>query len=187
MTRARAASASKRCSNWPGRHMRAMRSSRSSASGRPLLVIDMPDEFVRPHWTPFCVPDATRLVPGSDGSSTPFAGSRFQCSTPPSRERTVTQTVREAGRACPTATARSPRTQSGPRREDLARAGAGGGRDRHPQAVVRGVLRHAASDDPDEPGPRHDLDLRHADQLLLRNHRLARVTSAASTSSWSAI
>jgi nicotinamidase-related amidase len=29
-----------------------------------LLVIDMQDEFVRPHWTPFWVPDATRLVPG---------------------------------------------------------------------------------------------------------------------------
>jgi nicotinamidase-related amidase len=27
-------------------------------------VIDMQDEFVRPHWTPFWVPDATRLVPG---------------------------------------------------------------------------------------------------------------------------
>jgi isochorismate hydrolase len=29
-----------------------------------LLVIDMQDEFVRAHWTPFWVPDATRLVPG---------------------------------------------------------------------------------------------------------------------------
>jgi nicotinamidase-related amidase len=27
-------------------------------------VIDMQGEFVRPHWTPFWVPDATRLVPG---------------------------------------------------------------------------------------------------------------------------
>jgi nicotinamidase-related amidase len=29
-----------------------------------LLVIDMQDEFVRPGWTPYWVPDATRLVPG---------------------------------------------------------------------------------------------------------------------------
>ncbi len=28
-----------------------------------LLVIDMQDEFVKPHWTPFWVPDATRQVP----------------------------------------------------------------------------------------------------------------------------
>jgi nicotinamidase-related amidase len=28
-----------------------------------LLVIDMQDEFVRPHWTPFWVPEATRQVP----------------------------------------------------------------------------------------------------------------------------
>ena len=28
-----------------------------------LLVIDMQDEFVKPHWTPFWVPDATRKVP----------------------------------------------------------------------------------------------------------------------------
>lgn len=28
-----------------------------------LLVIDMQDEFVKPGWTPFWVPDATRLVP----------------------------------------------------------------------------------------------------------------------------
>jgi nicotinamidase-related amidase len=27
-----------------------------------LLVIDMQDEFVKPHWTPFWVPDATRIV-----------------------------------------------------------------------------------------------------------------------------
>lgn len=27
-----------------------------------LLVIDMQDDFVRPHWTPFWVPDATRMV-----------------------------------------------------------------------------------------------------------------------------
>ena len=27
-----------------------------------LLVIDMQDEFVRPHWTPFWVPQATRIV-----------------------------------------------------------------------------------------------------------------------------
>ena len=32
---------------------------RSSA----LLVIDMQDEFVRPHWSPFWVPEATRRVP----------------------------------------------------------------------------------------------------------------------------
>lgn len=29
-----------------------------------LLVIDMQDEFVRPEWTPYWVPGATRLVPG---------------------------------------------------------------------------------------------------------------------------
>ncbi|QBD80754.1 cysteine hydrolase [Ktedonosporobacter rubrisoli] len=28
-----------------------------------LLVIDMQDEFVKPHWTPFWVPEATRQVP----------------------------------------------------------------------------------------------------------------------------
>ncbi len=28
-----------------------------------LLVIDMQDEFVRPHWTPFWVPEATRQIP----------------------------------------------------------------------------------------------------------------------------
>jgi nicotinamidase-related amidase len=28
-----------------------------------LLVMDMQDEFVRPHWTPFWVPEATRQVP----------------------------------------------------------------------------------------------------------------------------
>jgi nicotinamidase-related amidase len=28
-----------------------------------LLVIDMQDEFVRPHWTPFWVPESTRQVP----------------------------------------------------------------------------------------------------------------------------
>jgi nicotinamidase-related amidase len=28
-----------------------------------LLVIDMQDEFVKPHWTPFWVPDATKQVP----------------------------------------------------------------------------------------------------------------------------
>ncbi len=28
-----------------------------------LLVIDMQDEFVKPHWTPDWVPDATRKVP----------------------------------------------------------------------------------------------------------------------------
>jgi len=28
-----------------------------------LLVIDMQDEFVRPEWTPYWVPEATRLVP----------------------------------------------------------------------------------------------------------------------------
>ncbi len=28
-----------------------------------LLVIDMQDEFVRPHWTPYWVPEATRQVP----------------------------------------------------------------------------------------------------------------------------
>jgi nicotinamidase-related amidase len=28
-----------------------------------LLVIDMRDEFARPNWTPFWVPDATRQVP----------------------------------------------------------------------------------------------------------------------------
>ena len=27
-----------------------------------LLVIDMQDEFVKPHWTPFWVPQATRIV-----------------------------------------------------------------------------------------------------------------------------
>ena len=27
-----------------------------------LLVIDMQDDFVKPHWTPFWVPDATRIV-----------------------------------------------------------------------------------------------------------------------------
>ena len=27
-----------------------------------LLVIDMQDEFVKPHWTPFWVPEATRIV-----------------------------------------------------------------------------------------------------------------------------
>jgi nicotinamidase-related amidase len=27
-----------------------------------LLVIDMQDEFVKPHWTPFWVPDATRIA-----------------------------------------------------------------------------------------------------------------------------
>ena len=28
-----------------------------------LLVIDMQNEFVKPHWTPFWVPEATRIVP----------------------------------------------------------------------------------------------------------------------------
>ncbi|MHA2315923.1 MAG: cysteine hydrolase, partial [Candidatus Hermodarchaeia archaeon] len=28
-----------------------------------LLVIDMQDEFVKPHWTPDWVPEATRQVP----------------------------------------------------------------------------------------------------------------------------
>jgi nicotinamidase-related amidase len=28
-----------------------------------LLVIDMQDEFVKPHWTPFWVPAATRMIP----------------------------------------------------------------------------------------------------------------------------
>ena len=28
-----------------------------------LLVIDMQDEFVKPHWTPYWVPEATRQVP----------------------------------------------------------------------------------------------------------------------------
>jgi isochorismate hydrolase len=28
-----------------------------------LLVIDMQDEFVKPHWNPFWVPEATRQVP----------------------------------------------------------------------------------------------------------------------------
>jgi nicotinamidase-related amidase len=28
-----------------------------------LLVIDMQDEFVKPHWTPFWIPEATRQVP----------------------------------------------------------------------------------------------------------------------------
>jgi nicotinamidase-related amidase len=28
-----------------------------------LLVIDMQDEFVKPHWTPYWVPEATRLTP----------------------------------------------------------------------------------------------------------------------------
>jgi nicotinamidase-related amidase len=28
-----------------------------------LLVIDMQDEFIKPHWTPFWVPEATRQVP----------------------------------------------------------------------------------------------------------------------------
>src|SRR6266702_736537 len=31
--------------------------------GCALLVIDMQDEFVRPGWTPFWVPEATRQVP----------------------------------------------------------------------------------------------------------------------------
>lgn len=33
------------------------------SSRSALLVIDMQDEFVRPGWTPFWVPDATRMVP----------------------------------------------------------------------------------------------------------------------------
>jgi len=28
-----------------------------------LLVIDMQDEFVKPHWSPYWVPEATRRVP----------------------------------------------------------------------------------------------------------------------------
>lgn len=28
-----------------------------------LLVIDMQDEFVKPGWTPYWVPEATRMVP----------------------------------------------------------------------------------------------------------------------------
>lgn len=32
-----------------------------------LLVIDMQDEFVRPGWTPFWVPEATRQVPRLQG------------------------------------------------------------------------------------------------------------------------
>ena len=34
-----------------------------SGSRCALLVIDMQDEFVKPHWTPFWVPEATRQVP----------------------------------------------------------------------------------------------------------------------------
>ncbi len=34
-----------------------------SASACALLVIDMQEEFVRPGWTPYWVPEATRLVP----------------------------------------------------------------------------------------------------------------------------
>lgn len=34
-----------------------------TASECALLVIDMQDEFVKPHWTPFWVPDATRIAP----------------------------------------------------------------------------------------------------------------------------
>jgi nicotinamidase-related amidase len=33
------------------------------AARSALLVIDMQDEFVRPGWTPYWVPDATRMVP----------------------------------------------------------------------------------------------------------------------------
>lgn len=32
------------------------------AKSAALLVIDMQDEFVKPHWTPFWVPEATRIV-----------------------------------------------------------------------------------------------------------------------------
>jgi len=33
------------------------------AAKSALLVIDMQDEFVRPHWTPFWIPESTRQVP----------------------------------------------------------------------------------------------------------------------------
>lgn len=33
------------------------------AGSTALLVIDMIDEFVRPHWTPYWIPEATRQVP----------------------------------------------------------------------------------------------------------------------------
>jgi len=36
---------------------------RLKAAGSVLLVIDMVDEFVKPHWSPFWVPEATAQVP----------------------------------------------------------------------------------------------------------------------------
>ena len=33
------------------------------AARSALLVIDMQDDFVRPGWTPYWVPDARRMVP----------------------------------------------------------------------------------------------------------------------------
>lgn len=53
----------KRSSDSPERLTRPARHGFRSKTARcALLVIDMQDEFVKPHWTPFWVPEATRQV-----------------------------------------------------------------------------------------------------------------------------
>ena len=48
-----------------------------------LLVIDMTDEFVKPHWSPYWVPAATRAVPRIRPSSTRSARPAGRSSTSP--------------------------------------------------------------------------------------------------------
>jgi hypothetical protein len=140
-----------------------------------LLVIDMQDEFVRPGWTPYWIPQATRQVSRLARLLATCRPATSRCCTPPLPPPTGTWTGRAAAPPCPAAT-RSWHRRPGlvPRRAHLAGAGARAGRGGHLQAVLWRLLRHAAGDDPRQAGPRA---VEHAgpDRLLLDVRKLGDV------------
>ena len=69
-----------------------------------LLVIDMQVEFAKPHWTPFCVPEATRRVKLVRRLINHCRSRRYQSYSPPSQTHTPTLTDRRLVASCRTDT-----------------------------------------------------------------------------------
>jgi nicotinamidase-related amidase len=69
-----------------------------------LLVIDMQDEFVRPGWTPYWIPQATRQVPRLARLLATCRARGVPCCTLPLPPPTTAWTGRPAVPPCPAAT-----------------------------------------------------------------------------------